>query len=88
MTENNVFISDELLKEYLIYRGFSKTLKQYESEKKVDKSKGYNTESMVNHLLSCLLNFDYKKFIEYWNYLKSKFFSRLDYKFFETGKYI
>ena len=32
---------DEAIKEYLLYRGFTQTLKQLELEKKDDKDKGF-----------------------------------------------
>lgn len=32
---------DEAVKEYLVYRGFTNTLKQFELEKKDDKDKGF-----------------------------------------------
>lgn len=32
---------DELIREYLLYRGFSGTLKMFDSELKVDKEKGF-----------------------------------------------
>ncbi len=31
---------DEAVKEYLVYRGFTNTLKQFEQERKEDKDKG------------------------------------------------
>lgn len=32
---------DEAVKEYLVYRGFTSTLKQFELERKDDKDKGF-----------------------------------------------
>ena len=32
---------DDAIKEYLVYRGFTNTLKQFESEKKDDKDKNF-----------------------------------------------
>lgn len=32
---------DETVREYLVYRGFTNTLKQFELEKKDDKDKGF-----------------------------------------------
>lgn len=32
---------DELVKEYLLFRGFNKTLQSFESEKKNDKMRGF-----------------------------------------------
>lgn len=36
---------DELLKEYLAFRGFTATLKQFEMERKTDKTKAHQVSS-------------------------------------------
>ena len=54
---------DEAVKEYLVYRGFTSTLKQFELEKKDDKDKGFRVSSGLMPLccmhacycLACLL---------------------------------
>ena len=38
---NAIHYTDELLREYLLFRGFTATLKQFELEKKNDKMKGF-----------------------------------------------
>jgi hypothetical protein len=38
---------DEAVKEYLVYRGFTSTLKQFELEKKDDKDKGFRVSLIV-----------------------------------------
>lgn len=40
---------DEAVKEYLVYRGFTSTLKQFELEKRDDKDKGFR----VRWVCSC-----------------------------------
>ena len=42
-------VLDEAVKEYLLYRGFTNTLKAFELEKKDDKDKGYKV-SFVFHI--------------------------------------
>jgi len=39
-------VLDEVVKEYLLYRGFTNTLKAFEVEKKDDKDKGYKVSLM------------------------------------------
>eukprot|EP01080_Neovahlkampfia_damariscottae_P001272 gene1272-11359_t len=77
---------DESLKEYLAFRGFTSTLKTFEIERKNDKTKSYQTDKIVEQIFSLLQNFEYSKFFEYWAFLKTRFFTRLDSKFFETVK--
>lgn len=42
---------DEAVKEYLVYRGFTSTLKQLELEKRDDKDKGFRvkTATVLSH---------------------------------------
>ena len=41
---------DEAVKEYLVYRGFTNTLKQFEQEKKDDKDKGFRVRTLLASL--------------------------------------
>lgn len=38
---------DEAVKEYLVYRGFTSTLKQFEVERRDDKDKGFKVSSVL-----------------------------------------
>lgn len=42
---------DEAVKEYLVYRGFTSTLKHFELEKKEDKDKGFRVKVNLAHAL-------------------------------------
>ena len=47
---------DDAIKEYLVYRGFTNTLKQFESEKKDDKDKNFRVckpQSLLILILYC-----------------------------------
>lgn len=46
---------DELIREYLLYRGFSGTLKMFDAELKVDKEKGFRV-SLLNAIVVCSLS--------------------------------
>lgn len=37
---------DDMIKEYLLYRGFTQTLKLFEQEKKDDKDKGFRVRQL------------------------------------------
>jgi hypothetical protein len=38
---NSITYADSIVKEYLLFRGFNNTVKQFDQEKKNDKSKGF-----------------------------------------------
>ena len=40
--------TDDLVKEYLIYRGFTSTLKYFDSEIKTDREKGFRVGIILN----------------------------------------
>lgn len=44
---------DELIREYLLFRGFSATLKAFDAELKVDKEKGFRVS---NIMIICLVS--------------------------------
>ena len=39
---------DDAIKEYLVYRGFTNTLKQFETEKKDDKDKNFRVSKLTS----------------------------------------
>lgn len=47
--------TDEHVREYLIYRGFTSTLKHLDSEIKVDKEKGFRVRMTQRGLIGCFL---------------------------------
>lgn len=40
-------IADDLIREYLLYKGFNTTLKVFDSEVKNDKAKGYRVRTKI-----------------------------------------
>ena len=39
---------DELVREYLLFRGFTATLKSFDNELKIDKDKGFRVSLFIN----------------------------------------
>ncbi len=72
---------DELVKEYLAFRGFSNALRAFEGDVKADRDKGFHVERVVDHLLSHVLASDLPGLTAYWGHLDNRFFSRLDHTF-------
>lgn len=46
---------DELIREYLLYRGFSGTVKAFDSELKVDKDKSFRVSNYICSSYSILI---------------------------------
>lgn len=46
---------DELIREYLLYRGFSGTLKMFDTELKVDKEKGFRVSFLNIIIVLCTI---------------------------------
>jgi len=162
---NSIEYIDELIKEYLLFRGFFNTFKAFEGDLKTDKDKGFQVllsplsspllflfpplllfpplhlpslhllpssflpfpflsfpsppfpfssppfsfsfpsssfsaplplslplssqqqvEKLVEQLVSFINNYDLKGLVHYWNYLDTRFFSRLETKYYSTAK--
>ncbi|KAJ0057674.1 hypothetical protein NL108_011605, partial [Boleophthalmus pectinirostris] len=70
--------TDELVREYLIYRGFTNALKHLDSDLKVDRDKGFRVDRIMEHLQQLVQSFDLAGLREYWAYLEKRLFSRLE----------
>uniref|UniRef100_A0A671QY24 WD repeat-containing protein 91 n=1 Tax=Sinocyclocheilus anshuiensis TaxID=1608454 RepID=A0A671QY24_9TELE len=70
--------TDDLVREYLIYRGFTSTLKHLDSEIKADKEKGFRVDKIIDQLQHLIQSYDLTGLKEYWTYLDRRLFSRLE----------
>uniref|UniRef100_A0A667ZPF9 WD repeat-containing protein 91 n=1 Tax=Myripristis murdjan TaxID=586833 RepID=A0A667ZPF9_9TELE len=70
--------TDEHVREYLIYRGFTNTLKHLDNEIKADKEKGFRVDKIIDQLLQFIQSFDLSGLKEYWLYLDRRLFCRLE----------
>eukprot|EP01028_Stygiella_incarcerata_P009301 TRINITY_DN4379_c0_g1_i1.p1 TRINITY_DN4379_c0_g1~~TRINITY_DN4379_c0_g1_i1.p1 ORF type:complete len:748 (-),score=209.85 TRINITY_DN4379_c0_g1_i1:50-2293(-) len=70
-------VVDELVKEYLLFRGFTQTFKAFEMEKKNDRSLNFNVERIVESLFDCVYRFNADDLHSLWNSLEEQFFSKL-----------
>ncbi|GES84047.1 WD repeat-containing protein 91 isoform X2 [Rhizophagus clarus] len=83
---NSVSQVDELVKEYLLFRGFSNTFRVFEQECRNDKDKGFQADKIIEELFSYVTSSDIDGLLDYWKYLDLRYFSRLDARFFESVK--
>ncbi|KAK0044148.1 WD repeat-containing protein 91 [Biomphalaria pfeifferi] len=72
---------DQLVKDYLLFRGFSTTLKILDQELKTDKDKGLRVDRMMEQIWTYLSNFDLQGLRDYWRYLNQRLFSRLEQRY-------
>ncbi|EGC31308.1 hypothetical protein DICPUDRAFT_95539 [Dictyostelium purpureum] len=79
MNPNNLNYLDELVKEYLLFRGFTQTNHTFSIEKKSDKLKGFQVEKILDQINIYISNYDIAHVIELWSFLDSSFFSKIDY---------
>ncbi|RVE65459.1 hypothetical protein OJAV_G00116800 [Oryzias javanicus] len=70
--------TDEHVREYLIYRGFTNTLKHLDNEMKADKEKGFRVDKIIEQLQQFVQSFDLCSLKEYWLYLDRRLFCRLE----------
>ncbi|GJJ69581.1 hypothetical protein EMPS_01928 [Entomortierella parvispora] len=78
---NSIQHIDELVKEYLLFRGFTNTYKAFEADSKTDKDKGFQAEKIIEELFAAISSMDLSSLLEHWRYLDIRYFSRLDHRF-------
>jgi WD repeat-containing protein 91 len=64
---------DVLVLEYLRFRGFAKTLKSFEGERKGDKLFEFQVEKVVEELVSYTTSFDINALDDLWSFLGDRF---------------
>ncbi|KAJ2598386.1 hypothetical protein GGF39_002675 [Coemansia sp. RSA 1721] len=77
---------DDLIREYLLFRGFKSTLMSFEEDLEKDQDKGFSAEKIVDELLTMATELRVDDFLEYWKYLTFRFFSHLSPKYHRTTK--
>ncbi|KAL0963233.1 hypothetical protein UPYG_G00351480 [Umbra pygmaea] len=70
--------TDEHVREYLIYRGFTSTLKHLDADIKADKEKGFRVDKIIDQLQVFIHSFDLNGLRDYWGYLDRRLFCRLE----------
>ncbi|XP_059482085.1 WD repeat-containing protein 91 [Neocloeon triangulifer] len=72
---------DELVKEYLLFRGFCNTLKAFDGELKTDKDKGFRADKIVDQIVLYVNFYDLTSLRELWAHLDQRMFSKLESHF-------
>lgn len=69
---------DELVREYLLFRGFASTVKAFENDLKSDKDKGFRVDKIVEQIFHYINVSDLNGFKDYWTHLDNLVFSKLE----------
>ena len=69
---------DELVREYLLFRGFTGTLKTFDVDLKNEKEKGLRVDKLVDQLSQSISSHDLGGLLDLWKHLDTKLFSRLE----------
>ncbi|KAF9542183.1 WD repeat-containing protein 91 [Mortierella hygrophila] len=78
---NSIQHIDELVKEYLLFRGFTNSYKAFEADSKTDKDKGFQADKIIEELFLSIAAMDLTALLDHWRYLDIRYFSRLDHRF-------
>ncbi|XP_057658359.1 WD repeat-containing protein 91 [Diorhabda carinulata] len=69
---------DEMIREYLLYKGFGSTLKAFDAELKADKMKSFRVDKIVDQLIYFINNYDLISLRDLWGHLNRHLFSKLE----------
>ncbi|ETN63499.1 hypothetical protein AND_004817 [Anopheles darlingi] len=72
---------DGLIREYILFRGFSNTLKVFENELKSDKDKSFRVDKVIDQILLLIHNHDLQGLRELWAHLNNHLFRNLEHHF-------
>lgn len=79
---------DELVREYMLFRGFSNSLKTFDSELKFsDKDKSFRVDKIIDQITHSINIHDLHSLRDIWNHLDSNLFNKLEH-FFTTGNFL
>lgn len=72
---------DELVREYMLFRGFSSSLKTFDAELKQDKDKGFRADKIIDQITHFINVHDLNALRDLWGHLESQLFTKLEQSF-------
>ncbi|XP_030553881.1 WD repeat-containing protein 91 [Drosophila novamexicana] len=72
---------DSMLREYLVYRGYSNTLKALDVEQRNEKDQHFRAERLIEHFNAAVQASDLKALRSLWLHLDNNLFSKLDHTY-------
>lgn len=76
----SISLTDDLVKEYLLYRGFTTTFRVFDHDLKIDRDRSFRVDKIIEQLLVYIHAFDLTSFMDYWSYLDQRFFAKFTIK--------
>lgn len=78
---------DKLLHEYLVFRGFSNTIKALDNEQRNEKDQSFRAEKIMEQFNQHIQTHDLNSLLTLWKHLDTHLFSKLEHSY-AMGKYI
>lgn len=73
--------TDGLVREYVLFRGFSSTLKSFDNELKNDKDKSFRVDKVIDQLMQQIQTHDLQGLRDLWAHLNNHLFRNLEHSF-------
>ncbi|XP_055615757.1 WD repeat-containing protein 91 [Toxorhynchites rutilus septentrionalis] len=73
--------TDGLVREYVLFRGFSNTLKSFDAELKNDKDKSFRVDKIIDQLMQLIQAHDLQGLRDLWAHLNNHLFRNLEHSF-------
>ncbi|XP_017778951.1 PREDICTED: WD repeat-containing protein 91 [Nicrophorus vespilloides] len=72
---------DEIIREYLLFRGFGSTVKSFEADLKGDREKSFRADKIIDQLWHFIGIYDLNSLKDLWNHLDTHMFAKLESHF-------
>lgn len=72
---------DKLLHEYLVFRGFSATIKSLDNEQRNEKDQSFRAEKIMEQFNYSIHHNDLQSLLSLWKHLDSNLFSKLEHNY-------
>nr|XP_019528862.2 WD repeat-containing protein 91-like [Aedes albopictus] len=73
--------TDGLVREYVLFRGFSNTLKSFDAELKHDKDKSFRVDKIIDQLMQLIQTHDLQGLRDLWSHLNNHLFRNLEHSY-------
>uniref|UniRef100_A0A914X694 WD repeat-containing protein 91 n=2 Tax=Plectus sambesii TaxID=2011161 RepID=A0A914X694_9BILA len=73
-----VTLVDSLIRDYLVFRGFAGSLKQFDADSKAEKEQKFKVDAITERLCSLISGHDISSLRALWEHLSEKVFAHLD----------
>lgn len=73
--------TDGLVREYVLFRGFSSTLKSFDNELKNDKDKSFRVDKLIDQLMQLIQTHDLQGCRDLWAHLNNHLFRNLEHSY-------